>query len=328
MYFCKQTYSIDTMSGSKKTVHVIINPASGTSSKKDLPQKFAAELDSAHFDVRCFTTKYAGQGDELARQAIDEQVDYVIAVGGDGTVNEVARALIGSNTALGIIPCGSGNGLARDLFIPVSVDKALKIIKEEHVIDIDYGIADGHIFFCTCGMGFDALVSERVAGFKKRGSLMYLKSMLEVFVEQHPETYEIIYAGEKLKVKAFVVNCANTSQYGYNAYIAPHASTQDGLMNISILKPLTILDAPITTIQLFAKNLYANKKLIHVLTKDVTIIREKEGIIHIDGDPIPAGKEINVQIVHRGLKVLAPTTSVKQLSDPFDVLSSILTRWV
>jgi YegS/Rv2252/BmrU family lipid kinase len=315
------------MSGLKKTVYVIINPASGTSSKKDLPQKIAAELGTNQFDVHSFITKYAGHGAELAHQAIDEHVDYVIAVGGDGTVNEVARTLIGSDTALGIVPCGSGNGLARDLLIPVSVNKALKIIGKEHVVDIDYGIANEHIFFCTCGMGFDALVSERAANVKKRGSLMYLKSMLEVFVEQKPETYEIIYPGETLKLKAFVVNCANTSQYGYNAYIAPHASTQDGLMNISILKPLTILDIPQTTIQLFAKNLYTNKKLIHVLTKDVTIVREKEGIIHIDGDPIRAGKEIRVKIVPRGLKVLVPATPTKQLSDPFDVLSSILTRW-
>jgi YegS/Rv2252/BmrU family lipid kinase len=325
MYFCEKREPI--MSEHKKTVYVIINPVSGTSSKKDLPRKIADELSAMPFDIRYFTTEYAGHGAELARQAINSTVDYVIAVGGDGTVNEVARTLIGSNTALGIIPCGSGNGLARDLLIPVVTNKALNIIKEENIIDIDYGVANGHIFFCTCGMGFDALVSERAATVKKRGSFMYLKSMLEVFVEQKPETYEIIYPGGTHKLKAFIVNCANTSQYGYNAYIAPHASTQDGLMNVSILKPLTLLDVPQTTIQLFAKSLYTNKKLIHILTKDITIIREKEGIIHIDGDPVYTGKEIHVEIVHRGLRVLVPASPTKQLSDPFDVLSNILTRW-
>ncbi|GAB6010864.1 diacylglycerol/lipid kinase family protein [Viscerimonas tarda] len=316
------------MLNTKKTVYVIINPISGTSSKQNVPERIAAELDADGFNIHIFFTEYAGHGAEITRRAINNKVDYVIAVGGDGTVNEVARTLIDSDTALAIIPSGSGNGLARDLQIPVSVTKALKIIKEENVIKIDYGIANGHIFFCTCGMGFDALVSQRVANEKKRGSLMYLKSILEAYVEQIPETYEIIYQEGTIKSKAFVVNCANTSQYGYNAYIAPHANIQDGLMNISILKPLTILDASQTAIQLFAKSINLNKKLIQLLVEEVTIIREKEGIIHVDGDPIHTGKELRVKIIPKGLKVLVPANPPKEKPDPLEVLSSILARWI
>ena len=315
------------MASLKKEVYVIINPFSGTSSKQNIPEKIITELDSGKFNIHCFFTEYAGHGSEITRRAIDLEADYVIAVGGDGTVNEIARALIGSNTALAIIPSGSGNGLARDLHIPLSIDKALHIIKMENIIEIDYGIANGHIFFCTCGMGFDALVSQRAAKEKKRGSLMYLKNMLEVYVEQTPETYEIIYPEGKIMDEAFVVNCANTSQYGFNAYIAPLASIQDGLMNISILKPLNILEIPQTTMQLFAKNIYLNKKLVHVLTNEVTIIREKDGVFHVDGDPIYTGKEINVKMIPKGLKVLAPSNLPESKPEPLEMLLNLLTRW-
>lgn len=315
------------MTNAKKKIYVIINPKSGTSSKQNMPHKIASSLNPKKFEVHIFITGYAGHGSEIARLAIDDKVDYVIAVGGDGTVNEVARTLVGSNTTLGIIPSGSGNGLARDLQIPVSVNEALDIINEENIVEIDYGIVNGSIFFCTCGMGFDALVSQRAAKEKKRGSLMYLKNILEAFVEQTPENYEIICPEGTIKDKAFVVNCANTSQYGYNAYIAPHANVQDGLMNISIIKPLNILDVPQTTLQLFTKNIDTNKNLTQLLTKEVIIKREKEGVIHIDGDPVYTGKEIKVNIVPKGLKVLVPTKPVKKKLDPLDVLTNI-TRWI
>lgn len=300
------------MCNPKKEVYVIINPVSGTSSKQNLPNKIAAAFDQRKFNVHIFITGYAGHGSEIARNAIENKVDYVIAVGGDGTVNEVGGTLVDSDTALGIIPMGSGNGLGRDLNIPTDAKKALDIILEENVVRIDYGKANGKAFFCTCGVGFDALVAEKVAGQKIRGSLMYFKNVLESFIEQKPETYEIICPEGTIKDKAFVVTCANASQYGYNAHIAPHADIQDGLMNISILKPLSILDVPQTSIQLFTKKLDENKNMVEMMTKKVTIKREHEGIMHIDGDPIQAGKEIHVEIVPKGLKVLVPINPPKK----------------
>ncbi len=309
----------------KKKIYVIINPVSGTSSKQGLPTKIAQALDPHKFDVHIFITGYAGHGSEIASQAIKDKVDYVIAAGGDGTVNEVARTLIGSDIALGIIPMGSGNGLGRELNIPTDAKKALAVIMEENVVSIDYGKANGHIFFCTCGVGFDAVVAEKVSGKKSRGSLMYVKNMFESFIEQKSETYEIICPEGTIKDKAFVVTCANASQYGYNAHIAPHADIQDGLMNISILKPLTILDVPQTTVQLFTRNLDDNKKMIELLTKEATIKREKEGIMHIDGDPIQMGKEIHVIIIPKGLSVLVPKNPPKKHPlDPQEIILNIL----
>ncbi|MBB4035993.1 YegS/Rv2252/BmrU family lipid kinase [Dysgonomonas hofstadii] len=312
------------MDSQKKKVYVIINPKSGTSSKQNLPHKIADTFDAHLFDVHIFITGYAGHGSEIAQQAVKEKADYVIAVGGDGTVNEVARALVDSDTALGILPLGSGNGLARDLNISIEVKKALSVLTEENVISIDYGKVNDRIFFCTCGVGFDAEVAAMSSGKKNRGSLMYFKNMLEMFFKQKPQTYEIICPEGTIKDEAFVVTCANASQYGYNAHIAPHADIQDGMMNIAILKPLSILDVAQTSLQLFAKKIDENSKMIELVTNEVTIKREKEGLMHIDGDPVKMGKEINVKIIPQGLKVLVPKDPPKKNPlDPQEILMRI-----
>lgn len=312
----------------KKSVYVIVNPVSGTSSKSNLPQRITEVYDPKIVDVHFLFTGYPGHGFEMAKKAVEAEVDYVIAVGGDGTVNEIARALIGSDTALGIIPKGSGNGLARDLHIPIHTPDAIKMLKEENVISIDYGIANDHTFFCTCGVGFDALVSERASNEKRRGSLMYLKNMVETFFNQKPEKYHISYPGGEIREEAFVVTCANAGQYGNNAFIAPSADIQDGKMNIALLRPINILEAPQATLQLFSKKIDNSKKLIEVLSQEAIIRREKEGVMHIDGDPIHTGKEIHVKIIPQGLKVLVPTENFKAKTDPTDVLTSFLRWWV
>lgn len=296
----------------KKKIYIIINPKSGTSAKQGLPNKIASIFDASKFDIHFFITGYAGHGFEIAKQAVKDNVDYVIAVGGDGTVNEIASALIHSDVALGIIPMGSGNGLGRDLNISINPQKAIETIVEENIISIDYGKVNGHIFFCTCGMGFDAEVAAKASGKKNRGSLMYFTNMLEIFFQQKPQTYEISWQDGFIKDKAFVVTCANASQYGYNAHIAPHADIQDGMMNVAILRPLSILDIPQTSLQLFTKKIDENRNMIELVTPKVTIKRETEGMIHIDGDPIMEGKEINVEIIPKGLKVLVPVNLPKK----------------
>lgn len=309
----------------KKSVYVIINPKSGTSAKENLPHKISEVLDPHRFVVHIFITGYAGHGFELAKMAVEANVDYVIAAGGDGTVNEVGRALVHSNTALGIIPLGSGNGLGRDLNIPLNTLGALEIIAEEQVKTIDYGKANDEIFFCTCGVGFDAEVADKVSGKRHRGSFMYLRNMLEIFFQQKPKTYEIICPEGTIKDEAFVVTCANASQYGYDAHIAPHADIQDGKMNIAILKPLTLLDVPKTSLQLFTKKIDENKKMEELMTSKAIIKREDEGVMHIDGDPMNMGKEIHVEIIPGGLKVIAPKNPPKKNPlDPQEILLSFL----
>lgn len=290
----------------KKDIYFIVNPVSGTTNKSNIAEQAKTILDSSRFNFQIKRTEYAGHGYELARQAATDGIDYVIAVGGDGTVNEVGRGLINSDTAMGIIPLGSGNGLARDLGISTNVKKAMSVLNQEKVIVMDYAKANDRIFFCTCGIGFDAIVADKVAGSKNRGFLMYLQKMISTFFTRKPDTYKIIYPEGIIEQQMFLVTCANTGQYGYNAYIAPHADVQDGLLDITILKPINLLNVPKIGIQMFKKTLYKNKKMIGIKTNEVTISRDKEGPMHLDGDSYIMGKEIHVQIILKGLKMLVP----------------------
>ena len=164
MYIC-------TMENEKKNITFIVNPISGTKSKEELPQLIEQRIDSTKYNCRIITTEYAGHAEAIAKQCITEGIDICVAVGGDGTVNEVARALVHSQVALGIVPCGSGNGLARHLCIPINMKGALDIINHGKTDFFDYGAINDQPFFCTCGMGFDAFVSLKFAEAGKRGKL-------------------------------------------------------------------------------------------------------------------------------------------------------------
>lgn len=165
--------------------------------------------------------------------------------GGDGTINEIARSLVHTDTALGIIPCGSGNGLARHLHIPMEPKKALEVLNEGCLDTIDYGKINGTDFFCTCGVGFDAFVSLKFAHAGKRGLLTYLEKTLQESLKYQPETYELETENGVSKYKAFLIACGNASQYGNNAYIAPQATLTDGLLDVTILEPFTVWMYPL-----------------------------------------------------------------------------------
>lgn len=310
----------------RKKIYAIINPISGTKSKKDIPDLLGA-IDPYKYDVHILLTRYGGHATLLAQDAIRDNVDCVIAIGGDGTINEIATVLVNTNVVLGIIPCGSGNGLARDLGIPLSFAKAIDIIKEANVVKIDYGIANGNIFFCTCGVGFDALVSEKVLHQSNRGKLMYAKSMLEVYAFYKPEHYHVSTPDGDFDDTAFLITCANASQYGNNGFIAPEADIQDGKMNIAILKSLTAIHIPQTAIQLISKNISNNSQLVEIVTSKALIKREHGGFMHLDGNAIETGRIIDVEIIKQGLSVFVPKKIERPKFDGQTFLSSI-TRWI
>ena len=212
----------------KKKAVFIINLISGTSDKAAIPGLIDQYLDKTQFEYEIAVTQYAGHASEIAAKAKDDGVDVVVAIGGDGTVNEVARAIVHSSTALGIIPCGSGNGLARHLLLPLNVRKAIEVINRCEIRQLDYGIINEYPFFCTCGMGFDAFVSMKFAEAGKRGPITYVENVLREGLKYEPETYTIEDDNGTLQYKAFLISCANASQYGNNAYIAPQASMSDG----------------------------------------------------------------------------------------------------
>jgi YegS/Rv2252/BmrU family lipid kinase len=284
----------------------IINPISGVGSKEKLPEAIILRCKEKGIACDVAFTNYAGHAKELVMNAIDDQVDCIIAVGGDGTVNEVAQNLLHSDVILGIIPKGSGNGLARALRLPMDVRSAMDVIYSNHKSVIDACKANDYYFFCTCGVGFDAVVSAEFAKEKRRGSLTYLKDIVESYLEYKPEKYELHINNDTIHEEAFLITCANASQYGNNAYIAPGADIRDGQMDVTILSTFNTLDIGPLAFQLFTKTIDTNSKLKTFRAKEARIIRQQAGVMHIDGDPIIAPNEIKLSVISSAVQVFTP----------------------
>lgn len=291
----------------KVSVWFIVNPISGTTDKSRIVNLIPTYMDAERFDVKIWYTEFRGHAAQYANQAVEQGIDVVVAVGGDGTVNEVARSLIHSRTALGIIPCGSGNGLARHLFIPMNPEGALQVLSTCSIEALDYGVINGTPFFCTCGLGFDAFVSSMFAKSERRGLLTYIENTLREGLRYKPDTYEIEIDGEKQRYQAFLIACANASQYGNNVYIAPSASMSDGLMDVTIMEPFTMLEAPQIAIQLFNKTIDKNSRIRTFKCKSLRIHRSQPGVIHFDGDPKEEGTDIQVSLEPRGIRMVVNT---------------------
>lgn len=317
----------------KKNITFIMNPISGTARKAGIPRLIEERLDKEKFNYSVVNTMYAGHATEIARAAKEEGTDIVVAVGGDGTVNEVARSIVQSDTALGIIPCGSGNGLARHLMLPMDIGGAIELINRCEIHRLDYGIINDNPFFCTCGMGFDAFISMKFSEAGKRGPVTYIENVLREGLKYKPETYEVHDENGTHTYKAFLISCANASQYGNNAYIAPQASMSDGLLDVIIMEPFDVLDAPQISIDIFNKTLDKNSKIKTFRTKKLHIHRDQPGLIHYDGDPTMTGEDVDISLIEKGIKVIVnpfadktkrqPNMMQNVFSDIFNDLHSI-----
>lgn len=305
----------------KQKIVFIVNPISGTHNKQAILEVIDKELNKDIFEPQICYTQYAGHATELARKAVQGGASVVVAIGGDGTVNETGRGLVQTDTALGIIPCGSGNGLARHLQIPLNTSKAVKILNAHKTESLDYGVINNIPFFCTCGLGFDAFVSFKFAMAGKRGLRTYIENTLKEGLRYKPETYEIISDEGTVRYKAFLIACANASQYGNDAYIAPQASMSDGLMDVTIMEPFTMLEAPQIAIQLFNKTLNHNSHIKTFRCKKLTISRKTAGVIHYDGNPITTGNTIEVEMIHRGINMVVNERAVPTLGSYLQVFS-------
>ena len=291
-----------------KNIAFIINPISGSketqNAKRKLPKLIMQTLDSEQWLPNIAFTEYAGHATELARQYTRMGFDAVVAVGGDGTVNEVARGVRDSQTAMGILPMGSGNGFARHLNIPIRVNKAIEMLNHSEPIRVDYGLANGKLFVSTCGTGFDALIADHFAGSSKRGFATYLQNILKDVFSYTPQNYHIVGDGLDVTHKAFLITFANANQWGYEALIAPKASIQDGKMDIMLMSSHAILGSASLALRLFAGSIDDSHFMDTLRAKEVTLERESAAPFHIDGDPVDMEKDIHIRIVEDGLRVL------------------------
>lgn len=286
-------------------ISIVVNPVSGTNSARKRAKRVVKALEE-HFCIKALYTEYAGHGIELTQQLIAKGTDVLIAVGGDGTVNEISSALTGSRTALFIVPTGSGNGLARDLgMYGLSIKQIIERIEQNNIHLIDSGMADKKAFFCTCGTGFDAYIGHLFAQTKVRGFLTYIKLSLLAFKNYTPLTYQLKTNQGEYTRRAFIINIANNKQFGNNAYIAPLANMQDGLFTITIIKPFKWYNVPYMAYSLFFKRMHKNKFVETFDCGDCKLTIPENGYLHVDGEPITTqSNPILVQIKPASIHVL------------------------
>ncbi|HEX8548169.1 MAG TPA: diacylglycerol kinase family protein [Cytophagaceae bacterium] len=292
------------MTTTPEKILFIINPISGSTSKAALPKLIETKLNSKWYRPEIVFTDYAGQGKEIALNAVHSGMKKIIAVGGDGTINEIAQTLIGTPGVLGIIPAGSGNGLARHLGIPMDQQKAIELLNNHREICIDCATINGKYFFCTAGVGFDAHIGDVFAKKTHRGIKGYITSSIREFIAYSPERYQLIINGETLERTAFLITFANAAQYGNNAFISPEASIQDGLLDVCILKPFNSLTSLGIALRLFTKEINKSKYMEIIRCNSLIVRREKPAVAHADGEPIEMGMEIDVKITKDCLQVI------------------------
>ena len=295
---------------SKLNILFIINPISGGKDKLKIPAMIDANLDRSKFNANFAFTEYVGHASEIAEEAAGKNFDVIVAVGGDGTINEIASKVMQQHKILGVLPFGSGNGLARFLKIPMNTVKAIKVINNCKVSVIDTATFNDKCFFNMAGMGFDAHISSVFAGNKGRGLSGYVKLGLQEVLSYQPQTYRIVIDGREYLRKAFVISVANSSQYGNNAHIAPTASVTDGLLDVCIVKEFPMYKLPLLAYEMLRSKTDHSKLVEIIKGKNIHISRIKEDAIHIDGEPFFMGKEIAVSVNPLSLNIITPDYEV------------------
>lgn len=275
----------------------IVNPISGKRRKTKIIEYLRSQ------NLKVVFTEYAGHAEILARVA---QERIIVAVGGDGTVNEVARGIVGTDKVLGIIPCGSGDGLALHLGISRRFKTAVNTILNGKVETIDSGTINDKPFFSICGVGFDAIVSEKFAKSGKRGLFNYINIGLKTLQKYEPEQYHIDIDGNAFDTKASMITVGNSSQWGNNAQIAPLADIKDGLLDIVIVDKINGIGMPLMAAQLMTGHLDKNGRVHCYRGRHIKISRPVEGPAHADGDWFTTGQVLDIHILPHSLKILVP----------------------
>ncbi|MNK10088.1 Lipid kinase YegS [compost metagenome] len=293
------------MSVNKSNILFIINPISGGKKKSSLPSLIDQHLDKEKFAPIYAFTEYVGHASELAEEAEKKNYDVIVAVGGDGTINEVASKLVHSDKILAIIPFGSGNGLARFLNIPLSSKKAIELINLGKPQVIDTAELNGKKFFNMAGMGFDAHLSSVFAGNKKRGLKSYVELGFKEITTYKAQPYHIEIDGVSYDKDAFAISIANSSQYGNNVYISPKSSLTDGYLDVCIIHPISLMKLPILAFQMITAKTHQSSLVKIIRGKHIKIERNAPDAVHLDGEPLQLGEKLEIKIVPASLRILS-----------------------
>jgi diacylglycerol kinase (ATP) len=286
----------------------LVNARSGSNRRRDAAALIAKTCDWEHEIAACGSI---GDLDDVIRDAASRGVKAVFAVGGDGTIHEVAKRLIGTDIALGVVPTGSGNGFARHLGLPMNFRKAIRACCGLRVEIIDTATVNGTPFINMMGIGFDAWIADAFARAGTRGLATYVRVGLRGFARYAAEEYEVTVDGSMTRHRAYVVAVANASQYGNNARIAPLASMQDGILDVTLIEHAPFFRLPLIAAHLFAGNLHRARGVVTLRGRNITIRRTSAGAAHLDGEPVTLPSLLTIGIVPRSLRVIVPDAARK-----------------
>lgn len=291
----------------------IVNPHSGVGKKRQIIHTIrdSWQKDGNNTTQQIIVTQHHGHALEIAKEYRD-RVDIIVAVGGDGTVNEVGSGLIGSRTALGIIPAGSGNGLSRELGIPSRVSAALEVIQEGYTRVIDVMQIQDYYSLNVAGIGFDAYISHKFAKSKVRGPMQYMRLIAKEFPKYIPEKYYLNIDEQKYNRKAFLVSFANSAQWGNNIRIAPTASLDDGLIDVCVVSEFPNYAVPSLLFSLFNQSIERNKYDEVIKAQSVELNNPEPLYGHIDGEPVTFDPHAKVRILPQSLRVVVPSPDYYQ----------------
>lgn len=291
-------------------IRFIFNPRSGRHARNArlLPQ-LREFIRARALDADLIATEGPGHATELARDAVHRGCDRVVAVGGDGTMNEVAQALLHTPAALALIPCGSGNGLALHLGIPLAPLAALQLATDGgRVTAIDSGVVNGKPFFNAMGLGLDADVSRRFNHLTRRGLPAYARTALSAFLQRRNEHCTISTSGRHESIETLLIAVANSDQYGNRAYIAPGARIDDGQLDLVAIKPVGFLGAAMLGAHLFLGSIDRSTHIRRLRGSRFLIERPVPGLIHTDGETHPTGATVEILVRPRSLRLVVPAS--------------------
>lgn len=286
-------------------IAIIVNPISGRGKNKrriNLIKKMLSPVYNPQFAI----SEYPKHASELTKWFVSEGIRIIVAVGGDGTINEVASALVGTNVTLGIIPAGSGNGLARHFSISTHIRKSMQVLNTGEIIQMDVGKFNGDYFFCTCGFGYDARISKRFSKGKSRGFLQYAYWSVIEFWKYEPKKYKLLIDGKPFNTNAFILSVANANQFGNNFIIAPKAVIYDGLLDVVVLKPFPPMKVFRLFWQIFTGNLDKSIFYESYPAKNIQLIKNKKYPCHMDGEPLKVEFPVEIEVVPQQLNIMVP----------------------
>jgi YegS/Rv2252/BmrU family lipid kinase len=285
----------------------IFNPRSGHNARNPYLLARAYEFIAQHrLNSSVVQTTGPRHAIDLAKRAMDDGCGLVIAIGGDGTLNEVASALVDSPTLLGLIPCGSGNGLGRHLGIPGPGKGAFRTLLSGEPHAIDTGTANGIHFFNAMGLGFDAEISHRFNKLSRRGLEAYARTAINAFFRFRPQTFTIRSGDETIKTSAFIISISNSEQYGNDCFIAPGARVDDGLLDVTVMKKVNFWNALPIALRLFTRTIDGSPNVRRLVGSHMTIERDQPGLIHTDGETHETGPVIDIIVHPKSLRILVP----------------------